>query len=524
MLLEANNVTFTYPSANAPALDGVSLSVESGAFITLCGVSGCGKSTLLRILKPCLMPHGEFSGRVSYRGEEIQRADPRRAAAEIGFVAQDPEASVVTDRVWHEIAFGAESVGTPPDELRRRVAECAEYFGLEGLFDRETAGLSGGEKQLISLAAAAALHPKLLLLDEPTSQLDPIAARSFIDVLVRLNREFGTAVVIAEHRLEELMSVSDSIVVMENGRIITHCTPRELHARLPEGHAMFGALSAAARLYALGGGKGSSPLTVREGANSAECRRGLSLIPPRERRVRKKGEVPVLSARELWVSYGSEAGDALRSATLSLMRGEVYALLGGNGSGKSTLLKTLAGLIKPLGGRVKLEKGAKLAYLPQDPMEILSGDTALEVLTKRGVDSARAEAILSECCFPRELFGRFPADLSGGERQRLALCALLADEPDVLLLDEPTKGMDAAAKERFANELRELAGRGKAVLFVTHDADFAERCADMCGLLFSGEVASEGGADDFFTENYFYTTPLCRLRRIAGDTERSGSA
>lgn len=514
MLLEARDVTFTYPSAQTAALCGVSLSVESGAFVTVCGASGCGKSTLLHMLKPCLMPRGAFSGRVSYCGRELAALDPRRAAAEIGYVAQDPEASVVTDRVWHEIAFGAESVGTPPDEMRRRVAECAEYFGLERLFDRETAGLSGGEKQLVSLAAAAALHPRLLLLDEPTSQLDPIAARSFIDALVRLNREFGTAVVITEHRLEELLCVSDRAVMLENGRVIADCPPRELAKALPRGHEMLRALPVSARAYTLGGGRGDSPLTVREGAQSAECRSGMALLPKPERRAREKNEAPVLSARELWVSYGKGAGDALRSATISLMRGEVFALLGGNGSGKTTLLRTLAGLVKPLGGRVRLARGARLAYLPQDPMELLSGDTALEALERLGVK--QGAALLSESGFSQELFGRNPADLSGGERQRLALCGIIAGNPDVLLLDEPTKGMDAPAKERFAQELRRLSRSGCAVLFVTHDADFAECCADTCGLLFCGEVVSQAAADEFFAENYFYTTPLCRLRRLTG--------
>ena len=500
MLLEARDVTFTYPSARQPALEGVSLAVERGAFVTVCGASGCGKSTLLHMLKPCIMPRGAFSGNVFFCGEELSALDPRRAAAEIGFVAQDPEASVVTDRVWHEIAFGAESVGTPPDELRRRVAECAEYFGLERLFDRETAGLSGGEKQLVSLAAAAALHPKLLLLDEPTSQLDPIAARSFIDVLARLNRDFGTAVVITEHRLEELLCISDSVVVLERGRVIASCPPRDIAAALPKGHEMARALPVSARLYALGGGRGASPLTV-------------ALLPEKKRRARVKGESPVLSARELWVSYGKGA-DALRSASLSLMQGEIYALLGGNGSGKTTLLKALAGLAKPLGGRVKTAKGARLAYLPQDPMELLSGDTVLGALERLGVKQGARE-LLCERGFSQELFGRHPADLSGGERQRLALCGLIAGNPDALLLDEPTKGMDAPAKERFAQELERLAESGCAVLFVTHDAELAERCADRCGLLFGGEVTSEAPADEFFTENYFYTTPLCRLRRLA---------
>lgn len=513
MLLEAKNITFKYPNAQKNALEEVSLSIDRGGFVTLCGLSGCGKSTLLRLLKPLIAPRGDFSGEILLCGENAALIPERTAAAQIGFVPQDPESAVVTDRVWHEIAFGLESIGTPRGKMRRLVAECAEYFGLGRIFESETASLSGGEKQLVALAAAMALRPKLLLLDEPTSQLDPISVRRFIDMLARLNRELGTAVIIAEHRLEELFAISDSIAVLDGGKLYAQSSPREIYSHL-KNHPMEKALPAAVKLYSLGGGDGKSPITVREGAENSVCQAALPLLPQAERRTRKEGEKPVLAAREVWVSYGKGA-DALKSASLSLMRGEVYALIGGNGSGKTTLLKTLAGIIKPLGGKVKPQKGARIAYLPQNPMEILSGENALCVLTERGVDKARAQALLREIGFSDEQFMRDPADLSGGERQRLALCALLSGRPDVLLLDEPSKGMDAAAKAHFAQKLRTLAQSGVSVLLVTHDAEFAESCADICGLLFNGEITSEGAADDFFA----YTTPLSRLKRLISERD-----
>lgn len=508
-MLKTEKLTFYYPKENTPALAGADLFLSEGGFTTLCGVSGCGKSTLLRMLKPCLRPHGNMSGNIFFDGEPLDALPPRRAAEYIGYVSQNPEAQTVTDKVWHEAAFGLESIGLEGGEIRRRVAECAEYFGLSGIFERDTATLSGGEKQLLALTAAAALHPRLLLLDEPTAQLDPIAAQGFIDAIRRLNRDFGIAVMIAEHRLEELLPISDSVIVMDKGSITADCEPRALAELLPAGHPMHGALPAAARIYALSGVReNTSPLTVREGRNSPAVRRYLKEnLPPKK--PAKAGGKPVLTIKELWVSYGRGLPDALKCASLTLCGGEIYALLGGNGSGKTTLLKAAAGMIKPLGGKIRLN-AKNPAYLPQNPCAILGKDSALGELTVRKIPEAEATELLSRFGISGELLSRDPLDLSGGERQRLALAALMAGKPDLLLLDEPTKGMDAAAKRDFAELLTSLKGSA-AVLLVTHDTEFAELCADRCGLLFNGEILGEGTPDEFFGGNYFYTTPLRRL-------------
>lgn len=508
-MLKTEKLTFYYPKENTPALAGADLFLPEGGFTTLCGVSGCGKSTLLRMLKPCLRPHGNMSGNIFFDGEPLDALPPRRAAEYIGYVSQNPEAQTVTDKVWHEAAFGLESIGLEGGEIRRRVAECAEYFGLSGIFERDTATLSGGEKQLLALTAAAALHPRLLLLDEPTAQLDPIAAQSFIDAIRRLNRDFGIAVLIAEHRLEELLPISDSVIVMDKGSITADCEPRALAELLPAGHPMRGALPAAARIYALSGVRENTPpLTVREGRNSPAVRRYLkeNLHPKKPAKADGK---PVLTIKELWVSYGRGLPDALKCASLTLCGGEIYALLGGNGSGKTTLLKAAAGMIKPLGGKIRLN-AKNPAYLPQNPCAILGKDSALGELTARKIPEAEATELLSRFGISGELLFRDPLDLSGGERQRLALAALMAGKPDLLLLDEPTKGMDAAAKRDFAELLTSLKGSA-AVLLVTHDTEFAELCADRCGLLFNGEILGEGTPDEFFGGNYFYTTPLRRL-------------
>lgn len=510
MRIEVKHAAFEYPKAPRPAVDNVSFMVPEGGFTLLCGASGSGKSTLLRLLKPGLMPHGEFSGEIIYDGGRIP------SAGEIAYSPQNPTA--ITDKVWHELAFGCESVGMDSRIIRKSVAECAEYFGLERLFRSDTAFLSGGELTLVSLAAAAALHPRLLIADEPTSQLDPIAAREFADMLARLNRDFGITIIIAEHRLEEFLPMCDKVIVMENGGIIADCAPRELLTALPDAHPMRSALPMAMRVYSLaerkyGKSADTVPITIREGRGNALCRRYLCENPPEKRPIfSKKGKAPLVETSELWVSYGKDKPDTLSSVTLSLYEGEVLALLGGNGSGKTTLLKTLAGIIKPLGGKVKYRRGIKLAYLPQNPCEILHSGSVIEELTSRGVSEERAREYLGRFGLYEEYYGAHPYDLSGGERQRLALAALLAGEPDVLLADEPSKGMDAFSKENLADMLRGISGR-TASLVSTHDVEFAAMCGDECALLFDGEISACEPPDSFFGGNYFYTTPLCRLAR-----------
>lgn len=510
-LIAADSLYFTYPDKRF-GLHDISFEIDEGSFVTLCGASGCGKSTLLRLMKPGLFPRGTASGRLTFSGERTDALDMARAAREIGFVMQDPEAQIVTDKVWHELAFSLESAGLSTAEIRRRVGEMAGYFGLEELFERDCAQLSGGEKQLLNLASAAAMHPRLLLLDEPTSQLDPIAAHSFIDTVSRLNRDFGITVMIAEHRLEELLHISDRVIVMDSGRIAADCAPADIADRLPSEHPMIGAMPVSVRFYVKGGGSGRAPLSVREGRANDVCRGAVTSLKPCEQRC-YDGD-PLIRAKSLWVSYDRNAADVLRSTDITIRRGGVYAILGGNGSGKTTLLKCLAGLQKPLGGSIRREKGVKCGYLPQNPCELFSADTVREELSR----SSQEYEAAAERFALSELYDSHPYDLSGGEQQRLALAKLLLKECDILLLDEPTKGMDSSAKRALCARLRKLSSEGAAVVIVTHDTEFAADCADICGLLFDGEISGEAPPVEFFSDNYFYTTPARRLSRgIAED-------
>lgn len=500
-ILTVKELSFTYPSG-ARALNNISLDIAEGAFVTLCGASGCGKSTLLRLMKQGLSPRGKVSGEVLYLGEPLNALDHKRAAAETGFVMQQPESQIVTDKVWHELAFSLESTGVPQGDMRRRVGEMASYFGLDERFFDDTSALSGGQKQLLALASAAALHPKLLLLDEPTSQLDPISARELIEAVTRLNRDFGVTIVIAEHRLEELLHVSDRIIVMERGGIIADCAPADILTALPKAHTMLSAMPVSVRLYGMGGGTESAPLTIREGRNSDICRVAMEQLTSKPQRAPERRGESLITAKELWLSYGKDRPDVLSSASVEVRSGEVLAILGGNGSGKTTLLKCLAGALKPLGGKVTRRKGIVTAYLPQEPCELFRCETVREELSDEVTE-----------LLPESLYDRHPYDLSGGEQQRLAIAKLMQKKPDALLLDEPTKGMDSASKASLAELLRDIAARGAAVVLVTHDTELAAACADSCALLFGGEIVSTAPPAEFFSENYFYTTPARRMTR-----------
>ncbi|MGN0650682.1 MAG: ABC transporter ATP-binding protein [Oscillospiraceae bacterium] len=505
MIIETKSLDFSYPDG-FQALNGVNISIPEGSLVSLCGCSGSGKSTLLRLIKPALSPRGELHGEIFYDNAPLSELSELRAAQEIGYVMQNTEAQLVSDRVWHELAFGLESIGAPQGEIRRRVSEMADFFGLAQVFDSDTAKLSGGQKQLLCLASACVLQPRVLLLDEPTSQLDPIAAQNFIDTLRRLNRDFGITIVIAEHRLEELLPISDRVIVLERGSVIADCEPRRLLSELPEGHAMRGVLPAAMRAFEMLGKKGEAPLTIREGKALV---RSLAVKSRNIERTTETHGEPILSANELWFGY-KRGGDVIRGASLKIYSGEILAVIGGNAGGKSTLLKLLAGFEKQQSGRIAHSKELRIELLPQQPAALFSKDTVIEELSAQsGGETAEA----AERFGLAELLNKNPLDLSGGEQQRLALAVVLQRKPDLLLLDEPTKGMDAHAKRMLIEVLRRIAANGASAVVVTHDAELAAECADECALLFRGEIVSRAAPREFFADGCFYTTAFSRLTR-----------
>lgn len=566
-ILRVENLSFRYPNGEGEsdfALSDINFSVSRGEFIVLCGVSGCGKTTLLRLIKKECAPAGEKSGRIFYNGEPLEDTEN---AGEIGFVGQNPEHGIVTDKVWHELAFGLENMGLPTDAIRRRVGETASFFGIQSIFRKKTDELSGGQKQLLNLASVMVMGPKLLLLDEPTSRLDPIAAADFISTLQKLNRETGLSIILSEHRLEEVLPTADRVILMENGKILICDAPRKIGERLAEEnsrHPMMRAMPSAVRIYRGLDMSGESPLTVREGRDFLlnnfsgaarsdkdfcggeakeikEAKEAKEIKEAKEKESERTAEnkksrrdLGVLAAemKNVWFRYGRALPDVLRGVSFDVRRGEAFCILGGNGVGKTTALNVLAGLDRAYRGSVSVNgkriseyKGASLyrenlAYLPQDTSALFVKDTVIEdlceIFSMAGVKKSDREALAAELAKKAglsHLLRRHPYDVSGGEMQRLALCKVLISKPKILLLDEPTIGLDAFSKDELSNIIKRLKSDGVAVLAVTHDAEFAAECADRCALFFDGEILSVAEPSLFFSENNFYTTAANRIAR-----------
>ena len=549
-------LTFAYPGEDRRALDGVSLEIERGSYVVICGKSGCGKTTLLRHLKSVLTPHGERTGRILFEGVPLEDVPQRDQSAKIGFVMQNPDAQIVTDKVWHELAFGLESLGCDKDSMRFRVAEMASYFGIESWFHKDVRDLSGGQKQLLNLASIMAMRPSALILDEPTSQLDPIAASDFLNTVRKINLELGVTVVLTEHRLEEVFACADKVVVMDRGEIVSFGSPlrvaRELHA---SGNDMMAALPAPLRIFygveaarEVGLGKASpdkatpekaespdAPLTVREG------RRWLSRVASDDCAQRDAipadapldaVEHPALSLKEVWFRYDRDLPDVLRGASLDVAPGSILAIMGGNGAGKSTLLRVACGISKPYRGTVRVF-GRKLkdwkagslfdgclALLPQDPQNLFVKKTVREDLAEMLASSRLPEADRAlriehviDVTDIESLLDKHPFDLSGGEQQRAALAKVLLTDPKILLLDEPTKGIDAFFKRQLASVLDDLKRDGVAIVMVSHDIEFCARHADAVAMMFDGEIVAQSTPRTFFSSNSFYTTAANRMSR-----------
>lgn len=514
------NLSFTYPEQAKKALDNIELTVEKGEFIVICGPSGCGKSTLLRHLKSVLSPHGKVRGDILFDGIPLSETEQRRQASEIGFVSQSPDNQIVTDKVWHELAFGLESLGCDTPSIRRRVAEMASFFGMQDWFYKNVTELSGGQKQLLNLGAVMVMQPSVIILDEPTSQLDPIAASDFLAVLAKINRELGVTVILTEHRLEEALPLASRAVVMDGGRIICTGAVKEIGKFLREyDHSMFLAMPAAMRIWAGVENEEECPVTVCDGSrflSEFAENHAISAVPASDA-PEFKGDA-VLKAENVWFRYEKDGSDIVKGLEIALHSGELLAILGGNGTGKTTSLKVLAGLRKHYRGDVT--STGKIAVLPQDPKTLFVKKTVREDLLEyfKGKKFPKDEKEtrindVSELCRLDELLERHPYDISGGEQQRAALAKVLLSEPDILLLDEPTKGLDMEFKTEFANIIGRLLDSGKAVLMVSHDIEFCAEYADRCAMFFNGEIVAQGTPREFFSGSSFYTTSANRIAR-----------
>lgn len=518
-ILSCENVAFKYIESTDYAISDCTFSVKKGEKIMLCGASGSGKSTLLRLLKRELSPRGELSGNITLMGKDRSELSDRESAEKIGFVMQNPDSQTVCDKVSAELAFGLESFGVKSGEIQSRVGEMAAFFGIEPLYDRDISTLSGGQKQLVALCSVMATDPDILLLDEPTAQLDPVAARELLGILDRLNKEMGVTIIIAEHDPEELFDSCDKILYLAKGKTEFFGTPA-LTAKYFVKNALEGFLPETAKAFARL--CDDLPLNVRQGRAKFE-KLGVTDIPKQAVTDTERAEPYALQFKDLWQRYEKDSPDILKGCDLGIRKGECYGLLGSNGGGKSTLLRVICGLCKPYMGTVSLfgkkQKAYKngslfremLAFLPQEPVTMFVKESVREDLLQSG-DKAAVENV-SQRMGIEHLLDRHPWDLSGGEIQKCAFAKILLADPKIIVLDECTKGMDSFAKKALGDILLDLKDEGRTILLVTHDLEFAAQYCDRCGLLFDGKIVAEDNAVEFFSHNRFYTTAAARLTR-----------
>lgn len=519
--IKIENLSFKYPLGGKEALKNINLTVNSGDYIVICGRSGCGKTTLLKMMKTAIAPKGEKSGSVMYCGKEIDNVELREQAENIGFVMQNPDNQIVTDKVWHEMAFGLENLGFDSDTISMRIAETASFFGVSDWFDKKVNELSGGQKQLLNLASVMALRPSVLILDEPTSQLDPIAAENFLAAVRKINTELGVTVIIAEHRLEEVFSYADRLIVIENGEKTLDAAPREVGSHL-ENASNFLRLSVPTAVKLFSKIKnGKCPLNVREGRQCiAELCKDINLSCKTEKKELNCEETAV-ELKDVCFRYSKNSNDILNDLTLKIPFGSVFAILGGNGAGKSTLIRVASGISRAYSGKVlingkKIKKYKStelyrglLTVLPQSVQTMFTQKTVRLELEKISADIDDVVRLTRL----EKYLDAHPYDLSGGEQQRLGLAEVLLTEPKILMLDEPTKGFDNEFKESFGEILSVLKSKGCAVIIVSHDIEFCADYADFCAMLFNGRIVCSSDSHTFFDTNHYYTTAANRISR-----------
>lgn len=548
-ILRVDGLKFSYPNQLKKSLNNINFSIDEGDFVLICGESGCGKSTLLRHLKPELSPHGQVSGDIYYYSQKINDYSSKQLASEIGYVLQNPDSQIVTDKVWHELAFGLENMGLDTQSIRLRVAEMASFFGIQGWFRKNVNDLSGGQKQLLNLASIMAMQPKILILDEPTSQLDPIAAKDFIDTLVRINKELSTTIIMTEHNLEDIYSVCDKVIVMEDGKVICNDTNYKVADILSgdKNHKMFKSLPTPSKIYnQLNGyleGANKSPLTVkdcRQWLNDSMDEVTITKLDDTETEINidEKDREIAIELKDVYFQYNKISEPTIRDLSFKVYKGEIYSILGGNGTGKSTTLSLVARQRKPQRGKIFINNiemkkynnkslyENNLALLPQNPQSLFVFETVREdleeVLILKNKDREYIDKEVkrvSKLLDIEHLLEHHPYDLSGGELQRAGMAKVMLLNPKIILLDEPTKGLDAYCKEEIGKMLMKLRDMGVTIVVVSHDIEFSARYSDRCAMFFDGSIVSEGTPKEFFLGNNFYTTVSNRIaRNIFEDT------
>lgn len=518
--IEIKDLTFFYPDMEkggyleSPALKDISLGIERGEFVLLCGKTGCGKSTFLKSLKPSIRPKGRYEGCVLFQNVELDYLTEREQVEKIGFVMQNPDNQIVTDKVWHELAFGLENLGYRSEEIRLRTAEIAEYFEIMDLYFMDTDKLSGGQKQLLNLAAVLIMNPDVLILDEPTSQLDPIAAEKFISSLKKINEDFGITIILSEHRVSSVMDIADKVIVMDDGKVIrygdtkevvTHIQDEDLGKLMPIPTRIF------EKCYTEY--SGDIPISIKQGrewiAEKTVQDIKIQTIVGDSGNLNIRKNERAICCQNVWYRYEKREEDIVKGLNFTVKKGEIFAILGGNGTGKTTTMWLLSGVKKPYRGKIHMN--GKVALLPQNVQNLFYRDSVGEELEGADKQLIRKMGLNS-------LQKRHPYDISGGQQQKVAIAKVLMENPDILLLDEPTKAIDGIYKEELGKLLVDLKNQGKTIIIVSHDLDFCGEYADRCGLFANGNLIAVNRCREFFAGNRFYTTTVSKMagRMIQG--------
>ena len=538
-IFEISDLNFCYPQKGKKVLRNINLKINKGEFITLCGQSGSGKTTLLKHLKPALTPYGEKKGTIRFLKKDIDTVDDKTLAQKIGFVFQNPDNQIVTDKVWHELAFGLESLGLDNDTMQIRIAEIAAFFGISSWFYSNTSTLSGGQKQILNLASIMVMQPDVLILDEPTSQLDPVCSSDFIHTVKKINEEIGTTIIMTEHRLEDVLPISDRVIVMDDGEIIADDTPSRIGEFLKSiNHKMFSSMTSAMQIYSKLQTTLDCPVSVKDGCAFLDqflAQNKYEIVQSNETIDDKKEVVikdVILELSDIWFRYEKNSLDILQGVDFKLYKNTIHAILGSNGAGKSTLLSVISKNYTPYRGRIKFDnKNYKkiknkeyhshyIAILPQNPQYLFVKDTVYEDL-KEALEGLKLSDKEKDCKIDEvanlveisDLLEYHPYDISGGEQQRAALAKVLLLSPKFLIMDEPTKGFDSFFKEKFSQILNKLKNNGVTILLVSHDIEFCAKHVDFISMMINGRIITTKKTHDFFNDNYFYTTAANRISR-----------
>ena len=530
-ILRIENLNFQYVNEEKLVLNDINMSIEEGDFLVLCGATGSGKTTLLKMLKREIAPNGNKKGTIFYQGKDLKEYDDKELVSEIGYVFQNPDSAIVTDKVWHELAFGLENLGYDNQNIRMKVGEIANYFDMQTWFDMDTDNLSGGQKQILNLASVMVMQPKVLLLDEPTSQMDPVSASNFFQTLKKINHELGTTIIIIEHRLEEIFLLADKIALLDEGKLVVYDEVKKASKEILNYSNININIPTPLKLYHELKCEDDVPLTIKEGKKLLEkynLSKNFQYDKPLLREKNKAIEI-----KNGWFRYSKNSKDILKGIDLDIRIGEVYSLIGGNGVGKSTLVNVIANNLKLYTGNVKINEKSiskyknnslyieNLVVLPQNPDDLFVSEKVNDELYEmKNIYSDdfenRVKELINEFSLEK-LLNRHPYDLSGGEKQKVALAKILLLNPKIILFDEPTKGLDWTSKIRLVEIIKKLKKKNVTCFLVTHDIEFASLVSDYCGLLFNGTIVSENSSNLFFKNNHFYTTATNKLMREIND-------